>query len=35
MVFAVFCALQQASADGIILGKNFVGYFDSNGIYIL
>ena len=33
IVFVVFCALQQASADGIILGKNFVGYFDSNGVY--
>ncbi|MGI0003642.1 MAG: peptidase, partial [Nitrosopumilaceae archaeon] len=29
----IFCTVQQANANEIILEKNFAGYFDSDGVY--
>jgi len=32
-IFVIFCTVQQASVEGLVLEKNFSGYFDSNGVY--
>jgi len=32
-IFVIFCTVQQANANEIILEKNFAGYFDSDGVY--
>jgi hypothetical protein len=32
-MFVIFCTIQQADANEIVLEKDFAGYFDSEGIY--
>lgn len=33
IIFVIFCTIQQASAEGSVIVKNFAGYFDSNEVY--
>ncbi|MBI3253537.1 MAG: hypothetical protein HYZ56_02280, partial [Nitrosopumilales archaeon] len=33
LIFVIFCTIQQASVEGLVLEKNFAGYFDSDGVY--